>query len=119
VIILLLITRILATERVEPLLLLADPAYRSEFYANAAVMRDEAARVAALEGPIACTNKLVCRMAGKPFLYDDFRTEMILATEAPPGTLVADLLQQHGLVYFHNDPRTSILYLERALQLHL
>ena len=119
VIILLLITRILATERVEPLLLLADPAYRSEFYANAAVMRDEATRVAALEGPIACTNKLVCRMAGKPFLYDDFRTEMILATEAPPGTLVADLLQQHGLVYFHNDPRTSILYLERALQLHL
>jgi hypothetical protein len=114
-VILVLIVRLLATERYEPMLLLTDPAYRAEFYVNAAIARSEALRVAAIPGLVGCNNKVICRMAGKPFVYDDFRTEMILATEAPKGTTTEDLLRQHGITPFDNDPRTMSSSLERFL----
>lgn len=112
---LLLVGRILATARIEPMLLLTDPGYRAEFHADSEVVRAEAAKIALMPGPIACQNKLVCRMAGKPFVYDDFRVEMILATEPGKGTTTEDILRQHGLTFFANDPRGRIASLERSL----
>ncbi len=90
-------------------------AYRAEFYANAQATRQEAARVAAIPGPVACDYKVVCRMAGKPFVYDDFRAEMIVATGASHGLDERGLMRQHGLTYFQNDPRSGIEALHRAL----
>jgi hypothetical protein len=40
---------------------------------------------------------------------------MILATEAPKGTTTEDLLRQHGITPFDNDPRTMSSSLERFL----
>ena len=108
-----LVLRLAATSHAEPFLLLTDAAYRAEFPANADVTRAAAARIATLPGRIACGNKLVCRMAGKPFLFDDFRADMILQTEAPPRTTTADLIRQHGLIYVNDDPRTSTDFLDR------
>jgi hypothetical protein len=58
---------------------------------------------------------MVCRMAGKPFVYDDFRAEMIVATGASHGLDERGLMRQHGLTYFQNDPRSGIESLHRAL----
>ncbi len=114
-VVLILALRLVATVRIEPFLILFDPAYRAEFYAHAQVARAEAARIAAIPGPVACDNKVICRMAGKPFVYDDFRADMLIMTGAAKGLDAAELIRQHGLTYFRNDPRCRIESLHRVL----
>jgi hypothetical protein len=114
-VVLILVVRLLATLRTEPFLILFDPAYRAEFYVNAQAARDDAARVAAIPGPVACTIKIVCRMAGKPYVWDDFRTDMIVLSGAAKGLDVPGLIRQHGYTYYENDPRGDIRSLHRAI----
>jgi hypothetical protein len=114
-VVLILVLRLVATARIEPFLILFDPAYRAEFYAHAQVARAEAARIAAIPGPVACKNKVICRMAGKPFVYDDFRTDMLIMTGAAKGLDAQGLISQRGLTYFRNDPRCAIESLHRTL----
>lgn len=42
--------------------------------------RDDAGRVAAINGDVFCSNKVVCRAAGKPFAVDEFKMEELVAT---------------------------------------
>jgi hypothetical protein len=106
--------RLLATLRIEPFLVLTDPGYRAEYYAHAASARAEAARVAAMPGLIACDLKVICRMAGKPFVYDDFRAEMLIES-AKICMNYRDLIREHGLTYFQNEPESDINSLSRTL----
>jgi hypothetical protein len=114
-VVLILVVRLLATARIEPFLVLFDPAYRAEFYVHAQAAREDAARVAAIPGPVACTLKVICRMAGKPFVYDDFRADMLIMTGAAKGLDAPGLIRQHGLTYYENDPRAAIESLHRTL----
>jgi len=114
-VVLVLVVRLLATFRIEPFLILFDPAYRSEFYLNAQATQEDAARVAALPGPVACTVKIVCRMAGKPYVWDDFRTDMMIYSGAAHGLDAPGLIRRHGYTYYANDPRTEIRTLHRAI----
>ena len=107
--------RLVATLRIEPALVLFDPDYRAQYLANAQVVREEAARIAKIPGPVACDFKVVCRLAGKPFSYDDFRAEMLVATGASGGLDEQGLMRAHGLTYVHNDPRAGIEALFRAI----
>src|SRR5712691_3471972 len=113
-VVLILVLRLVATARIEPFLILFDPAYRAQFYAHAQAARQEAARIAAIPGPIACDYKVICRMAGKPFVYDDFRADMLIMTGASKGLDDKGLMRQHGLTYFQNDPRSGIESLHRV-----
>jgi hypothetical protein len=115
VVVLVVAARLLATLRIEPTLVLFDPAYRAQYFANAQVVREEAARIAKIAGPVACDFKVVCRLAGKPFSYDDFRAEMLVATGASGGLDEQGLMRAHGLTYVRNDPRGSIEALFRAI----
>jgi hypothetical protein len=107
--------RLLATLRIEPALVLFSPDYRAEYYAAAQGVRDDAARVAAMRGLVACDVKVVCRMAGKPFVYDDFRTEMLVATGASGGLDVDGLIRARGLTRFQGDLRDGIEPLFRSV----
>jgi hypothetical protein len=113
--VLILATRLVMTLRIEPFLVLTDPSYRAEFFAHAATARAEAARVASIPGPVACYYKIICRMAGKPYLYDDFRAEMLIATGAAPGQSEQDLMAQRGLTDPMIDPAVGIESLNREL----
>ena len=62
-----LVLRLIATDRQEPLLVLMDPLFRNGFEAAEQSVREEAAQVAALDGSVYCSIKVVCRLAGKPF----------------------------------------------------
>ncbi|HKD27251.1 MAG TPA: hypothetical protein VKC66_15285 [Xanthobacteraceae bacterium] len=115
VIVLVVTVRLLATLRIEPALVLFDPDYRAQYFANARVVREEAARIAKIAGPVACDFKVVCRLAGKPFSYDDFRAEMLVATGASGGLDEQGLMRAHGLTYVHNDPRCGIEVLFRTI----
>ncbi len=114
-IVLVVAVRLVATLRIEPFLVLFDPTYRAEFYANAAAARADAQRVAAIPGPVACDYKIICRMAGKPFVYDDFRVDMLILSGTAHGLDAERLVRQHGITYFHNDPRDGIETLQRTL----
>jgi hypothetical protein len=113
-VVLILVVRLVATARIEPFLILFDPSYRAEFYANAQAAREDAARVAAIPGPVACDFKVICRMAGKPFVYDDFRADMLIMTGAARGLDDKGLMREHGLTYVQNDPRDGIEVLHRV-----
>jgi hypothetical protein len=115
VVVLVVAARLFATLRIEPALVLFDPSYRAQYYENARAVRAEAARIAQIPGPVACDYKIVCRLAGKPFVYDDFRAEMLVATGASQGLDVQGLMRAHGLTYAHNDPRGGIDALFRAI----
>jgi hypothetical protein len=115
VITLVLVARLLATLRIESALVLFDPSYRAQYYANAEAARQDAARIAAIPGLVACDFKVICRIAGKPFSYDDFRAEMLVASGASGGRDVEGLIRAHGLTRVHNDDRGGIAVLFRSL----
>jgi hypothetical protein len=115
VITLVVVARLLATLRIEPALVLFDPAYRAQYHANAEAARQDAARIAKIPGPVACDFKVVCRLAGKPFSYDDFRAEMLVASGKSGGLDEKGLMRAHGLTYVRNDDRGGIAVLFRSL----
>ena len=115
VVVVLVALRLLATLRIEPALVLSDPAYRAQYAANAAVVRSDAARVAAISGPVACDAALVCRLAGKPRAFDWFRVLTLAKRGAAAGLGVDGLIRAHGLTRVEADPREGIAVLERSL----
>jgi hypothetical protein len=115
VIMVVVVARLIATLRIEPALVLFDPGYRAQYYANAEAARQDAARIAKIPGPVACDFKVVCRLAGKPFSYDDFRAEMLVASGASGGLDEQGLIRAHGLTRVRNDDRGGIAVLFRSL----
>jgi len=107
------------------LLLLTSPPYRAQVSQHAEATRAEIKNVAAIRGPVACDFKVTCRFAGKPFSYDDFRVEMMVAVNAAKvaadktgSTRVIteqDLMRQHGLTHYKNKPESGIVSLQRVL----
>src|SRR5262249_61468082 len=108
-------SRLGAPLRVGPFLVLCDRGYRAEFYVHAQAAREDAARVSAMPGPVACTIISICRMAGKPHVYDDFVTDVLIYSGAAKGLDARGLIRQHGLTYYENDPRADIRPLHRPL----
>jgi hypothetical protein len=110
-----LVLRLVATGRVEPALILFDPQYRALFPQYAEIARQEALRVANIPGPVECSNKLVCRMSGKPFAADDFTTGQLVATGAMTQAQLDALLRRRGITYVEVDPRATIDSLYRDI----
>ena len=102
----LLTLRLIATDRHEPLLVMFDPSFRAQFDANERTTYREVNQVAAIEGLVFCTNKVVCRAAGKPFAVDDFKLEQMVATSAISATDLAQLLRTQQITTFASAPAT-------------
>jgi hypothetical protein len=115
VIVLIVAARLLATARIEPALVLFSPDYRALYFANAQVMRDDAARAAEIPGPAVCSPRLVCRMAGKPNTFDPFRVNTMVKTGASGGLDQDGLIRDHGMIRFSGDPRDTIRVLFRTM----
>jgi uncharacterized membrane protein len=63
----------------EPLAVLLSPHYRATVAAHADVAKAEARRVAALpETKVYCSVSTVCRMAGKPYVLDNFKQQTLI-----------------------------------------
>ena len=112
-ILMVLVTRLLASTRMEAYLLATSPEYRSLFPAGAAVMKQEVARIRAVPGPVACTIAAVCRLAGKPLVLDRFAMEQrIKAGRWTAGELEARV-RAAGIRNEPIDPRASADFLAR------
>jgi hypothetical protein len=99
--------RLIATDRQEPALILTDPHFRSQLYAGERSVRAEADRLASVPAGVFCTNKVVCRLAGKPFVVDDFKVEQMVATRAITKTQLDDLLKRLNIVSIKSDVLTT------------
>ncbi|WP_027546733.1 DUF1761 domain-containing protein [Bradyrhizobium sp. WSM2254] len=100
----LLVLRLIATDRQEPLLILMDPQFRRGFEAGEQSVRKEATQVAAINGDVYCDIKIVCRMAGKPFAVDDFKAGQMLATKRLSQSDLDALLASRRITTFKDNP---------------
>ena len=111
-----LIVRLLMSTRLEFAYVLFSPQYRALASEHAAVARAEAARTAAIPGPVACSNLVVCRMAGKAFVYDHFYVQMLIETGRMSWQEVEQLARRKAIVKDNTDPRANITSLWRRMR---
>lgn len=111
-----LIVRLLVSSRLEFAYVLFSPQYRALAAENAAVTRAEAARIATIPGPVACSNLVVCRKAGKPFVYDHFWVTQIVETGKMTWQQVEQFARRQGIVKDDTDPRTNVRSLWRRMR---
>lgn len=111
-----LIVRLLISSRLEFAYVLFSPQYRALAAEHAAVTRAEAARTAAIPGPVACSNLVVCRMAGKPFVYDHFWITQLVETGRMTWQQVEQLARRNAIVKDNTDPRANITSLWRRMR---
>ena len=104
--VLILIGRLLASSCMSPYLLVASPDFHAMLREQVAVMNAEAARIAAIPGPVVCPVMTVCRRAGKPFVFDAFAVQQRVET----GKLSQEELNRRigalGIRFEQVDPRT-------------
>lgn len=111
-----LIARLLLSTRLEFAAVLFSPQYRAMAAEHAAVARAEAARVAAIPGPVACSNLVICRAAGKPFVVDPFKADMMVATGTISAFQLYDTMRRQAIVPDSTDPRANVTSLWRRMQ---
>jgi hypothetical protein len=111
-----LIVRLLLSTRLEFAAVLFSPQYRAEAAEHAAIARAEAVRVAAMAGPIGCSNLVVCRMAGKPFVFDHFKVQMMLETGMLTPAQLEAMKREKGIVLDNTDVRAKVTSIWRRMR---
>ncbi len=76
----LLVLRLVVSDRQGSALVLFSPEFRASVHAAERAALDDVKRVADIRGDVFCSNKVVCRAAGKPFAVDEFKMEELVAT---------------------------------------
>jgi hypothetical protein len=110
-----LAVRLLLSNHTEPYLVLANSDYRSQFSERAAITRREAERVANIPGPAYCSVTMVCRWAGKAFVFDSHAADNLVATKKVTPTELQATLAAERISYVSVDPRTTSRLLERKI----
>lgn len=108
-----LLIRLLASTRVEFAYVLASPSYRALAAEHAAVVRAETARIAAFPVPVACSNLIVCRLAGKPLVYHHWKVMQMLDTRRYTHGDIATRVLAGRFVFETIDERTKASSLYR------
>jgi hypothetical protein len=111
-----LIARLLLSTRLEFAAVLFSPQYRALAAEHATLARAEAARVAAIPGPVACSNLVICRAAGKPFVFDPFKTDMMVATGTISAFRLYDTMRRQAIIPDDTDPRANVTSIWRRLR---
>jgi hypothetical protein len=111
-----LILRLLLSTRLEFAYVILSPQYRALAAEHAAVARAEAARVAAIPGPVACTNLVVCRAAGKPFVWDHFKVDMMVQTGTMTPLQLFQSMRRQAIIEDRTDPRANVTSIWRRMR---
>lgn len=92
-----LLLRLIIADRQETALLVLSPEFREALYVSERNVAAEARAVAEQPGDVACEVKLVCRLAGKPFVVDEFKTDELVATGKATPADIAGMLEERGI----------------------
>jgi hypothetical protein len=104
-IVLILAARLLLSAKSEPFLVIASPAYRASVTEKIEIMNNEVARIKAIPGPVACSIMLVCRWAGKPYVWDSFWMEQRAETTNTPFSEIESQARAQGIRFETIDDR--------------
>jgi hypothetical protein len=107
----LLVLRLVVSDRQGSALVLLSPEFRMRMHA----VRDDVERVAAIKGDVFCSNKVVCRAAGKPFVVDEFKMEELVATGKMTEDDIAALLWSRHVTTFKSSDQTTVNVLDTSL----
>jgi hypothetical protein len=110
-----LIARLLLSNHIEPYLVIASSDYRRQFAAHVDITRREVERVAGIAGPAYCTVTMVCRWAGKAFLFDPYAADLVVATKRMSLAELQARMAAQRIGYVVVDSRTTARSLERTL----
>ena len=95
-----LVLRLLVSERQETALLFLSEPFRSAVAAKQHNVIADVAEVVDIPGDVSCTVKVVCRLAGKRFVLDEFKTEELVATGSASKADLAALMRSRGITRF-------------------
>lgn len=109
-----LVLRILLVTRLEPYFLIASPAFRDVGPASTAVAAREAGRVAVIDGDLSCSNMVVCRAAGKRFVFDSFAVRQRIKTGQISRNGVTTGIARNGIAFENVDPQADTSTFEAA-----
>jgi len=98
--ILALVMRLLVSERQETALLVLSEPFRSSVGEDERNVIADVAQVVHIPGDVSCTVKVVCRLAGKRFVVDEFKTGELVATGSATKADVAAMLSSRGITPF-------------------
>jgi hypothetical protein len=108
-VILALVLRLLGSDRQETALLFLSDPFRAAMAAGQRNLIGEVAQVAAMPGDVACTLKVVCRLAGKNFVVDEFKAEELVKTgSASAGDVAVMLKSRHITPFVSTVPANAI-----------
>ena len=65
----------------DPYLLVVSPSYRAQIAEKVIILQSEVERVRAISGPVNCSIRIVCYLAGKEFVFDDFAMSQRIKTD--------------------------------------
>lgn len=111
----LLVLRLVVSDRQGSALVLLDPEFRASAHAAQQAARDDVSRVAAIPGDVFCSNKVVCRAAGKPFAVDEFKMEELVATGKMTEDEISALFEGRHITVFKSSDRTTANVLDTSL----
>lgn len=109
-----LLARLLISDRQEGALVLLSEDFRASLKTAEANLLRQSKQVADIPGDVACTTKLVCRTAGKPFVVDEFKVEELILTGRATDKGIAAKMVDGGIRSFEETrpavahPGTSI-----------
>jgi len=92
-----LLIRLVAADRQETALLLLSNDFSASLHTSERNTSLEAEKVAAIPGDASCFTKLVCRIAGKPFVVDEFKTGEMIETGRVTQTEMSEVLAAHKI----------------------
>ena len=86
-----MVARFILWPAFDPYLLAFSSTYRADIADKVAIMQSEIERVRAISGPVNCTIRSVCYLAGKEFVFDDFAMNQRIKTgHATEATIRAE-----------------------------
>lgn len=102
-----LVLRLLAGGPQDPYFLLFDASYREKYARETAAVLSEAERVRQLPGPVSCSIRTVCYLAGKGFVYDDWAMGQRVATGAASQEQIDAEVKRQGIRFEQVDGRAE------------
>ena len=103
VVLLAICVRLVASTRLEPVRLLADPGFHAEIAARERAMSATMARIKTIPGDVVCST-LACYKAGKPFVVDPFNCRQRMMARKLPGDAIDKLVATGRLTIIDESP---------------
>ena len=111
----LLVLRLVVSDRQGSALVLSSPEFRATVQAAERAVLDDARKVADIPGDVFCSNKVVCRVAGKPFAVDEFKMEELVVTGKATEADISAWLRDRHIAVFESGRHTTMNAVDTSL----